>query len=122
MENGPKTQSSRDKSLNIGGNQDWAIIDDTCDLAVDFPGYRNFQVAIPAGAITVALPRQAEGKGQKFRFCAISDAGGSVVIQDQDDALISGKNYTSGTMNDVGETIVVEGNGLWYEVLVNTIS
>lgn len=77
------------------------------------------QVVVPAsGSIGAVLPRNGrESRGKTYNFVCVKDDGGTgFTVEDQDDALVSGKNYTTASngLTAVGNELELRGRGVWY--------
>jgi hypothetical protein len=111
-----KNRIDREVSLGIGGSPDW--VSRTEDFEVGLDDLYN-EVTVPAAeSITGTLPNVRAAKGREYTFVCVADNGGTgVSIEDQDDAIVSGKNYSTGGngMTAVGDAVVVKSNGYFYE-------
>ena len=85
------------------------------------PGQNRIHVAIPAGTFLITLPPVASCPGESFEFLAISDATGTVTINDAlADGLGTLATQTLGALNDW--VIIKNYGGTRYRVLDSAIA
>lgn len=121
----PGNQLARANELNVGGDRTWKEINTSVTASIDlsdstYDGYVNFLITLPASGqtTTINLPPMQAGRDREYYFYVNTDGDGVAVVQDRNDAEVSGNNYTSGNLTAAGDFLLIRGTGVAYHEIV----
>lgn len=118
-----ENKNARDRDLKVGGDTEPTTWTASGTLTPD--NIYNDVVVPASGSITLNLPPPQTAKGRRFYFRCVSDLGGTgVIVQDQDDAIVSSERYTSASngLTAKGDKLCVESDGYGYAQIYATLT
>lgn len=135
-----KNKNEPDDAIGVGGSNDIVVVDVAACTAqalaqgraddgtyVLEPGDVFVHSKVPAsGSIKIKLPRRCrETRGIDYHIMCVTDGGGTGVnIEDQDDAIVTAKNYTAAGNGQtaVGDEVILRDTGAWYSVIKSVLT